>query len=174
MRQGGENGLRGDERSAVVSLLVAEDQRRSVCSSSCSLTCATCEAGLQRTTPRQLLSLINFKQTASRHCSAALNSRMNAHFQPSVNKGRKALAGATHEQRGGDKKQNPYENNNAVTCKQGKNIRLPPSLPAPHSLGKRATKEMRSAKFLIKGGEQRDGEGGEGGWRWQKRAAKTF
>lgn len=50
----------------------------------------------------------------------------------------------------------------------------PPSLPAPHSLGKRATKEMRSAKFLIKGGEQRDGEGGKeaGGGRNERR--KTF
>lgn len=99
VRQRGENGLYGDERAAAVSLLVAEDQRRSVCSSSCSLTCATCEAGLQRTTPRRLLSLINFKQTATRHCSAALNCRINAHFQPSVNKGRKALAGATRERR---------------------------------------------------------------------------
>lgn len=55
-----------------------------------------------------------------------------------------------------------------------KNIRPPPPpfLPAAHSLGKRATKEMRSAKFLIKGGEQRDGEGGKeaGGGRNERRS----
>lgn len=83
-----------------------------------------------------------------------------------------AVAAAARSARRRDKKQNPYENNNAVTCKQGKNTRLPPpSLPAPHSLGKRATKEMRSAKFLIKGGEQRDGEEGKeaGGGRNERR-----
>lgn len=65
-------------------------------------------------------------------------------------------AAAAHSAQHRDKKQSPYENNNAVTCKQGKNMRPPthpPPAPAP-SLGKRATKEMRSAKFLITEAEQ--------------------
>ena len=53
-----------------------------------------------------------------------------------------------------DKKQSPYENNNAVTCKQGKNMSPPTPSSSAHSLGKRATKEMRSAKFLITEAEQ--------------------
>lgn len=90
------------ERAAVVSLLVAEDQRRAVCSPSCSLTCTTCEAGLQRTTPSRLLSLINFKQTQRPDTGVhALNSRINAYFQASVNKGRKALAGEAREESSG-------------------------------------------------------------------------
>lgn len=65
-----------------------------VCSSSYSLTCTTCEAGLQRTTPSRLLSLINFKQTQRPDTAIhALNSKINAYFHPSVNKRRKALAG---------------------------------------------------------------------------------
>lgn len=54
-------------------------------------------------------------------------------------------AAAAHSAQHCDKKQSPYENNNAVTCKQGEKHEPPPA----HSLGKRATKEMRSAKFLI-------------------------
>lgn len=42
-----------------------------------------------------------------------------------------------------DKKQSPYKNNNAVSCKQGKTW-----TPA-HSLGRGLSTEMRSAKFLI-------------------------
>lgn len=61
-------------------------------------------------------------------------------------------AAAPHSAQHCDKKQSPYENNNAVTCKQGKNMSAPPH-PA-HSLGKRGTKEMRSAKFLITEAEQ--------------------
>lgn len=60
-------------------------------------------------------------------------------------------AAAAHSAQHCDKKQSPYENNNAVTCKQGKNMSPPPTA---HSLGKRATKEMRSAKFLITETEQ--------------------
>lgn len=123
------------EWAAVVSLLVVEDQRRAVCSPSCSLTCTTCEAGLQRTTPSRLLSLINFKQTQRPGTAIqALNSRINAYFQPSVNKGRKALAGkarrtaaAARSAQNRDKKQSPYENNNTVTCKQGENMSPHPS-----------------------------------------------
>lgn len=44
---------------------------------------------------------------------------------------------------GCDKKQSPYKNNNAVSCKQGKT-----ETPA-HSLGTGLSTEMRSAKFLI-------------------------
>lgn len=59
-------------------------------------------------------------------------------------------AAAAHSAQHCDKKQSPYENNNAVTCKQDKNMSPHPTPPPPaHSLGKRATKEMRSAKFLI-------------------------
>lgn len=78
------SGAQERMESAVVSLLVAEDQRRAVCSPSCSLTCTTCEAGLQRTTPRRFLSLINFRRT-QRPDAGALNSRINAYFQASVN-----------------------------------------------------------------------------------------
>lgn len=49
--------------------------------------------------PSRLLSLINFKQTQRPDTAIhALNSRINAYFQPSVNKGRKALAGKAREE----------------------------------------------------------------------------
>lgn len=141
-----------EERAAVVSLLVAVDQRRTVCSPSCSLTCTTCEAGLQRTTPRRLLSLINFKQTQQADTGVrALNSRINAHFQPSVNKGRKALAAEAQ-------RHNTAIRNKALmriitlSLVNKAKTRAPPS--SAHSLGKRDTKEMRSAKFLITEAEQ--------------------
>lgn len=38
-------------------------------------------------------------------------------------------AAAAHSAQHSDKKQNPYENNSAVTCKQGENM-IPPELTA--------------------------------------------
>lgn len=47
---------------------------------------------------------------------------------------RRVRSGATaHSAQHCDKKQSPYENNNAVTCKQGKNTKNPHLLP-PASL----------------------------------------
>lgn len=105
-----------------------------MCSPSCSLTCTTCEAGLRRTTPRRLLSLINFKKTLRPDTAACtFNRRINAYFQASVNKrGEERWQGkerTTALRR--DKKQSPYENNNAVTCKQGEKHKPPLSTPQP-------------------------------------------
>lgn len=147
-----------EERAAVVSLLVAVDQRRTVCSPSCSLTCTTCEAGLQRTTSSRLLSLINFRQTQQADTGVrALNSRINAYFQPSVNKGRKALAAEAQRRT----RHNTAIRNKALMriitlslVNKAKTRAPPPPPSSAHSLGKRDTKEMRSAKFLITEAEQ--------------------
>lgn len=85
-----------------VRLLVVVDQWRAVCSSSYSLTCTTCEAGLQRMTPSQLLSLINFKQTQRPDTAIhALNSKINAYFhQVSIMEEKRWQEGARAEQKG--------------------------------------------------------------------------
>lgn len=110
---------------------------------------------------------------------------MNAYFHPSVNKEEKRWQERRASSARGARQQrltphntvirnrNPYENNNTVTCKQGKNKRVGAPPPADHSLGKRATKEMRSAKFLITEREKWDGGGGVGAGSGRKKAKKN-